>query len=165
MKTLAKQDILACLENVKDPEIPVLNVVEMGIVRDAAVTEDAVTVTITPTYSGCPAMKEIEDGIVAELTRRHVGAVTVKTVFAPAWTTDWMTEPAREKLRQYGIAPPVAHSCAVSRLSLSPPQERPACPFCGSADTELRSLFGSTACKALHFCNGCCQPFEYFKCI
>jgi len=165
MQTLSKDDVFKLLEEVKDPEIPVLNVVEMGIVRDADFAADGLTVSITPTYSGCPAMKEIERCILEELARHDLGDAKVKLVYSPAWTTDWMTEEAREKLREYGIAPPAAQSCAANRLSLNPEQEHPACPFCGSTETELRSLFGSTACKALHYCNACQQPFEYFKCL
>jgi len=156
--------VWACLHTVEDPEIPVVNIVEMGIVRDVAEDGKAVTVTITPTYSGCPAMKMIEDNIILALEQAGFAPVTVKTVIAPAWTTDWMTESARESLRQYGIAPPKP-TCGATRSPFESPNMHVACPYCGSAETELRSRFGSTACKAIHFCSGCHQPFESFKCI
>lgn len=151
------------LKQVKDPEIPVVDIVGMGIVRD--VEEDTgVVVTITPTYSGCPAMKMIEDEIVSTLEGDGFSPVTVKTTITPAWTTDWMTEEAREALRTYGIAPPKA-TCGATKSPFVNPNMHTDCPFCGAKETELRSQFGSTACKALHYCNGCHQPFESFKCI
>ncbi len=162
-KVLSREAVLAALDAVKDPEVPVLSVVELGIVRDVEIAGDAVTVVVTPTYSGCPAMRVIEEDIVAALESAGISGARVRTVFTPAWTTDWIPARAREKLRAYGIAPP-----GVSGVH-SPVQLRRAeqvkCPFCGSADTSLRSAFGSTACKALHFCNACTQPFEEFKAI
>jgi ring-1,2-phenylacetyl-CoA epoxidase subunit PaaD len=157
-------EALAILEDVKDPEVPVLSVVELGIVRNVEVdaAADAVTVTVTPTYSGCPAMKVIEDEIGAALRAAGFGAVEVKTVYAPAWTTDWISEPAREKLRAYGIAPPGAVR-AEQPVPLGPTVRAVACPYCGSADTGIVSEFGATACKSLHLCRACRQPFEHFK--
>ena len=147
----------------KDPEVPVLSVVELGIVRDVEVDGDAVTVVITPTYSGCPAMRVIEDDILAALHDAGITNASVRTVFTPAWTTDWIPEAAREKLRAYGIAPPGPSGVhAPVQLRRREPVR---CPFCGSANTSPRSDFGSTACKALHFCNACTQPFEEFKAI
>jgi ring-1,2-phenylacetyl-CoA epoxidase subunit PaaD len=154
---------LAVLESVKDPEVPVLSVVELGIVRNVEVdAAGAATVTVTPTYSGCPAMKVIEDEIVAALRGAGFGAVQVKTVYAPAWTTEWMSAPAREKLRAYGIAPPGAVR-AEQPVPLGPTVRAVACPYCGSADTGIVSEFGATACKSLHLCRACRQPFEHFK--
>jgi len=156
-------DVWAILEEVRDPEVPVLSVVELGIVRDIAIEGDHVTVDITPTYSGCPAMHEIERTVVGALASRGLDG-EVRTVFTPAWTTDWMSDSAREKLRAYGIAPPGP----TSEQTLIPLMRRGApvpCPFCGARDTESRSEFGSTACKSLHFCNACRQPFEHFKAI
>ncbi len=153
-------DILA---SVKDPEVPVLSVVELGIVRDVEVDGDAVTVVVTPTYSGCPAMQVIEDDIVAALRGAGFTGARVRTVFTPAWTTDWIPDAAREKLRAYGIAPP-GHSGVHAPVQIRR-ATRVRCPFCGSDDTSPRSEFGSTACKALHFCNACTQPFEEFKAI
>lgn len=157
------------LEEVTDPEIPVLNVVEMGIVRDVQVGSERIgalkavpiVVAITPTYSGCPAMQEIEDGIVSVLRRRGFDA-EVRVVYSPAWSTDWMSEGAKEKLRRYGIAPPPLTQALVTIGGRS---ESPACPYCGSHRTELRSEFGSTPCKSMHFCCSCKQPFEGFKAI
>jgi len=147
-----------CLRTVPDPEIPVVDVVSMGIVRDVEETPDNVTVTITPTYSGCPAMQEIEGSIRDALHEAGYAQIETKTQIAPAWTTDWITEDARERLREYGIAPP-ERRCASQAGSTTP------CPFCNSEDTRLQSEFGSTPCKALHVCHDCRQPFERFKCI
>ena len=156
------------LETVLDPEVPVLSVVELGIVRDVTADEDGVTVTVTPTYSGCPAMQVIERDILDALAAHGVAGARVRTVYAPAWTTDWMSEEARAKLKAYGIAPPGVASRTESGSELVPLRRRrvaPVCPFCDSTDTEPRSDFGSTACKSLAYCNGCHQPFELFKAI
>ncbi len=152
----------ALLHLVKDPEVPVLSVVELGVVRGVEVEDGAVTVTVTPTYSGCPAMHVIEAGIVAALQDAGFLKVTVKTIYAPAWTTDWITESAREKLREYGIAPPGA-TAAESIVPFGRTERRIACPFCGSSNTSLQSEFGATACKSLHICHDCREPFEHFK--
>jgi ring-1,2-phenylacetyl-CoA epoxidase subunit PaaD len=160
----APADVLAILEQVKDPEVPVISIVELGIVRGVEVDGDTVRVDITPTYSGCPAMRTIEEEVVATLREHGFREVTVRTVFQPAWTTEWIGEEARRKLREYGIAPP-GHLAAEAPIQLGPTVRRVACPFCGSTDTELRSSFGSTACKALHYCTACRQPFEHFKAI
>ena len=153
------------LEGVPDPEVPVISVVELGIVRGLEVTEaGAVTVTITPTYSGCPAMFEIEKDVRAALEAAGASSVDVRTVLSPAWTTDWIPESAREKLRRYGIAPPgKADGGALVTLTRARPPVP--CPWCGSSATELRSEFGSTACKAIHVCTSCRQPFDEFKAI
>ena len=159
-----KEQILAYLSEVKDPEIPVLDVVEMGIVRDVRLDGDTLRVDITPTYSGCPAMKAIEEEIVRAMKAKGFADVVVHTVFNEAWTTDWMTNEAKRKLSAYGIAPPEK----TSDESWRPFQQTPktvACPFCGSEATTLTSEFGSTACKALRYCTTCQQPFEHFKCI
>ncbi|MDA1081691.1 MAG: phenylacetate-CoA oxygenase subunit PaaJ [Gemmatimonadetes bacterium] len=158
-----KESVLAILDTVKDPEVPVLSVVELGIVRDVEFDGDAVTVVLTPTYSGCPAMQTIEDDILAALNAAGIAGASVRTVFTPAWTTDWIPSAAREKLRAYGIAPP-GHSGVHSPVQLRR-REPVVCPFCGSPNTAERSEFGSTACKALHYCNACTQPFEEFKAI
>jgi len=154
----------AALETVMDPEVPVLSIVELGIVREVGVEPDtgAVTVTITPTYSGCPAMPVIEEEIAAALKRAGFAEVRVETVYAPAWTTDWISEPAREKLRAYGIAPPGAPDPAAP-VTLGPTVRVVSCPFCGSAKTRIVSEFGATACKSLYSCHACRQPFEHFK--
>ena len=160
--SVSVKNVWRSLERVMDPEVPVLNIVEMGIVRDVRVADEEIRVAITPTYSGCPAMKTIEDDIRTELEAKGMGPIRVNLVYAPAWTTDWMTEPAREKLREYGIAPPERTEKNPDR---APRDRGVACPFCGSNKTDLRSAFGSTACKALYFCDACRQPFEQFKCI
>jgi ring-1,2-phenylacetyl-CoA epoxidase subunit PaaD len=156
----ARKQILEFLAEVRDPEVPVLNVVEMGVVRDVEVNAEGIRIVITPTYSGCPAMHAIEQRIVAALAERGYVNVSVRTSFAEAWTTEWMTDEARRKLKAYGIAPPLrmppAQGGALANIE---------CPFCDSDETELRAEFGATACKALYFCNGCRQPFEHFKCL
>ena len=159
-----RRAILAVLDSVKDPEVPALSVVELGIVRDVAITGDEVTVVVTPTYSGCPAMKVIEDDITTALNDAGITSVRIRTVYSPAWTTDWMSDAAREKLRAYGIAPPGAaeHGGLVTLTRQRAPVK---CPFCGSANTTLTSEFSSTACKAMHVCRSCSQPFEEFKAI
>jgi ring-1,2-phenylacetyl-CoA epoxidase subunit PaaD len=153
---------LALLESVKDPEVPVLSVVELGVVRNVEVEGDRATVTLTPTYSGCPAMHLMEAEIRAALERGGFKEVVVKLTYAPAWTTDWMSQPAREKLRAYGIAPPGPVG-ADQLVPLRPTIRAVDCPFCGSADTSTESEFGATACKSLHICHACQQPFEHFK--
>ena len=160
----SREQLLAVLDQVMDPEVPVLSVVELGIVRDVDMVEGNVTVTVTPTYSGCPAMRVIEQDIEAALREHGVEHVQVKTSYSPAWTTDWISAEAREKLRAYGIAPPGA---AAHDAPVAIGRRRPAvrCPYCGSLDTELKSEFGSTACKAIHACKRCRQPFEEFKAI
>jgi len=155
--------ILELLREVKDPEVPVLDIVELGIVRRAEVQGDGVRVDITPTYSGCPALRVIEDEIVSTLAGHGYHDVSVRTVLHPAWTTDWMSEEARRKLRDYGIAPPGPAEQAP--VLFGPTVRQVDCPWCGSGDTELRSEFGATACKSLRYCNACLQPFEHFKAI
>jgi ring-1,2-phenylacetyl-CoA epoxidase subunit PaaD len=159
-----RDEIFEILDEVKDPEVPALSVVELGIVREAAVENDSLVVTVTPTYSGCPAMREIEADIRDALTRRGFGPVEIRTTYTPAWTSDWIGPEARAKLEAYGIAPPGA----AAELDLVPLRRAGAglrCPFCKSADTEQRSAFGSTACKAIWYCRSCRQPFEEFKAI
>jgi ring-1,2-phenylacetyl-CoA epoxidase subunit PaaD len=156
------------ISEVMDPEVPVLSVTELGIVRDVAVDDAGrVTVTVTPTYSGCPAMRVIEEEILAALAAGGFPDAEVRTVFQPAWTTDWIPAEAREKLRAYGIAPPGPRDAdeAPSLVPLLRRRESVTCPYCGSRDTVLRSEFGSTACKSTLTCNACRQPFEQFKAI
>ena len=162
-----RDEVFEILDTVKDPEVPVLSVVELGIVRDVRVDGEAVTVTLTPTYSGCPAMRVIEDDITAALVERGLGPVRIETVFAPAWTTDWLSEDAKRKLEAYGIAPPgpAAPETLVSLTRAPSATTTPRCPYCHSRDTVVKSDFGSTACKSICFCNACHQPFEMFKAI
>jgi ring-1,2-phenylacetyl-CoA epoxidase subunit PaaD len=145
---------------VVDPEIPVLTIADLGVLRDVAVTDGRVEVAITPTYSGCPAMNMIGLEIELALAREGFRHSTVRTVLSPAWTTDWMSDDGRRKLREYGIAPPQAGS---GRRALFGEQQV-ACPQCGSENTEVLSEFGSTSCKALWRCMDCREPFDYFKC-
>lgn len=154
--------IWALLNEVMDPEVPVISIVELGIVRDVRVENEKVTVSITPTYSGCPAMNAIEQEIAKALKGNGVEEVEIRTVFSPAWTTDWIGAEAREKLRAYGIAPP---SPADHAAPIAIGRRRPAirCPYCGSSETTLQSEFGPTACKSIHVCRSCRQPFEEFK--
>ena len=143
-----------------DPEIPVLTIADLGVLRDVAVEDGRVVVAITPTYSGCPAMNAIALEIEIALARASIPDARVRTVLHPAWTTDWMTEAGRAKLLAYGIAPPVRSG---GRRALFG-QETVACPQCGSDDTERLAEFGSTSCKALWRCRACREPFDYFRC-
>lgn len=165
-KTISKDQIWKWLEEVIDPEIPVLNVVEMGIVRDVTFDGESVVVSITPTYSGCPAMNAIEMEIHKKLQDKGISDFEIRTDFKESWTTDWMTAHARKKLKDYGIAPPEDTEKSDDFLaSLKGSQKVVPCPYCDSLDTELQSEFGSTACKSQYYCNNCDQPFEHFKCI
>ncbi|KPG02138.1 phenylacetate-CoA oxygenase [Rhodopseudomonas sp. AAP120] len=145
---------------VVDPEIPVLTIADLGVLREVRVELGRVEVTITPTYSGCPAMNMIALEIETALARAGIGNARVKTVLAPAWTTDWLSADGRAKLKDYGIAPPLPGG--TRRALFGAPKI--ACPQCGSADTEQLSEFGSTSCKALWRCKSCREPFDYFKC-
>ncbi len=151
----------ATLNGVPDPEVPVLSVVDLGIVRELAVNDDDVTVTLTPTYSGCPATEVIQESVVKALRDAGARDVTVTTRLDPAWTTDWINPAAAEKLRAYGIAPPHLKAADVQPLRFHPKDI--ACPRCASTNTQRLSAFGSTACKALYRCLDCLEPFEHFK--
>lgn len=154
-----KEQILTFLDDVCDPEVPVLTIRDLGIVRDIHVRENnSVEVVITPTYSGCPAMNAISTAIKFELISHGLKEVKVSEVLSPAWTTDWMSEEGKEKLRVYGIAPPQYST------SNNPDEAVVPCPQCNSTNTELLSQFGSTSCKALYRCLDCKEPFDYFKC-
>jgi len=158
----AAETIFGILDQVKDPEVPVLSVVELGIIRGVRWVDGALHIDITPTYSGCPALRAIEDDIRAELARHGHTAVHINLVYAPPWTTDWIPPEAKEKLRQYGIAPPGPVEDD-GLVTITPRRQPTPCPFCSSLNTERTSEFGSTACKSLHKCHGCHQPFEHFK--
>lgn len=157
-------EIKSWLEELPDPEIPVISIVELGIIRSINVNDSSVLVSITPTYSGCPAMKQIEDDIVSTLKQRGIPNVEVKMVYSPAWTTDWISDAAKEKLNKYGIAPP-EHSSIDKRVLMGLEERVVKCPQCHSSNTEMISQFGSTACKALYRCKDCAEPFDYFKCL
>jgi ring-1,2-phenylacetyl-CoA epoxidase subunit PaaD len=157
MVAISKDEIYRVLQEVTDPEIPVISVVELGIIRDVQINENEhVDVFITPTYSGCPAMDVIPVLIKEAIIDAGYPNVTVHSTLAPAWTTEWITAEGRKKLKDFGIAPPdLQKSTAPAHVQ---------CPQCGSTETELISFFGSTPCKAAYRCKACLEPFDYFKC-
>lgn len=163
MESITEQIILDALKEIPDPEIPVISIVDLGVIRSIHILPLGVEVVITPTYSGCPAMKQMEDDIVSTLKKMGVKEVYIKTVYTPAWTTDWLSADAKERLREYGIAPPQESTTDKSFITGKTKQIK--CPRCGSLHTEMVSQFGSTACKALYKCKDCLEPFDYFKCI
>ncbi|SRR5579884_376794 len=144
------------LAKIADPEIPVLSITDLGIVRDVQVNEDEVTITITPTYSGCPAMDAIAEEIRRSAKEHGIEHLHLVTELSPPWTTDWMSDAARQRLRDYGIAPPASSLVQIEAA-------KPACPRCGSVETRLVSRFGSTPCKAHYQCLSCLEPFDAFK--
>jgi ring-1,2-phenylacetyl-CoA epoxidase subunit PaaD len=151
------------ISEIPDPEIPVITIKELGVLRNIFYKEDSLKVVITPTYSGCPAMDRFQKDIIEKLEDLKVTNYEIKMQFDPAWTTDWITDEAKEKLREYGIAPP-AHKTKDKNILLRNKQ-RIECPRCKTKETELVSQFGSTACKAMYRCTSCLEPFEYFKCL
>ena len=157
------EDIKKVISDIPDPEIPVISIKELGVLRNIFYQEDSLKVVITPTYSGCPAMDRFQKDIVEKLELLKVKSYEIKMQFDPAWTTDWITEEAKEKLRNYGIAPP-ANKTKDKNILLGKKQ-MVECPRCKTKETELVSQFGSTACKALYRCISCLEPFEYFKCL
>lgn len=159
---VTEEKIWEWLEDVFDPEVPVLTVVDLGVVRKVNMTKEEVKITITPTYSGCPAMRVIEEDIRRKLLSEGVMNLNVETVLSPAWTTDWISDKGRQQLKEYGIAPP--ENEVDKSLLFSEPLIVP-CPNCGSRETKMISEFGSTACKAHYNCLSCKEPFDYFKCL
>jgi ring-1,2-phenylacetyl-CoA epoxidase subunit PaaD len=155
----AERSAWSWLEEIMDPEIPVLSICDLGIVRNVHSDGAELVVTITPTYSGCPAMAVITDEIRAALQKRGIARFRIETQLSPAWTTDWLSEKGREGLRKYGIAPPASCRAAGPAASI-----QIVCPHCGSDSTRLVSQFGSTPCKAIYVCDSCREPFDYFKC-
>jgi ring-1,2-phenylacetyl-CoA epoxidase subunit PaaD len=158
---VSKETILSWLEEVCDPEIPVLSLSDLGVLRGVEYVNDQWIITITPTYSGCPAMKTMEDDILLKLKEHGIEA-KVHLVLSPAWTTDWLSQSGREKLKEFGIAPPedeVDKSVLFAAPTVVP------CPKCGSRETKMVSQFGSTACKAHYQCLSCLEPYDYFKCL
>ncbi|WP_426763948.1 1,2-phenylacetyl-CoA epoxidase subunit PaaD [Pseudarthrobacter sp. 1G09] len=158
-----RQDAWDIAATVCDPEIPVLTIEDLGILRDVQVTDKKITVTITPTYSGCPAMDAIRDDVITAFAKEGYADVTVDLVLAPAWTTDWMTEAGKAKLQEYGIAPPSGMSNAARHAGPIRLQMAVKCPQCSSLNTKELTRFGSTSCKALYVCQDCKEPFDYFK--
>ncbi|MBT8265003.1 MAG: phenylacetate-CoA oxygenase subunit PaaJ [Bacteroidia bacterium] len=161
-KTHIDAHLIPILEKVTDPEIPVLSILDMGVVRSAIENDGKVLVKITPTYSGCPAMDVIGDDIITALEKEGYQA-TIELVLAPAWTTDWITDRGRNALEKYGIAPPLDPDA--DKEALLGNKKIVKCTLCGSKNTHLVSQFGSTACKALFKCDDCQEPFDYFKCL
>ena len=156
--TAQSAQLFELLSNVVDPEIPVLTLQDLGVLRDISVTDGEVKVIITPTYAGCPAIETMQADIETTLAEAGYQQVTVQQSLSPAWTTDWMSESGREKLRAYGVAPPAMTACGQQKETIT-------CPQCNSANVKRVSEFGSTACKALYQCQDCREPFDYFKCI
>ncbi len=165
MNELTKEQVYTWLADVKDPEVPVLSILDLGIVRDVKLDvaggSTSVIVIITPTYSGCPAMDAIAIGVRMALVGHGISSIKIEHQLSPAWTTDWMSEDGKEKLKAYGIAPP--YRKAIDALNLFQDDSVP-CPHCGSTNTAMVSQFGPTSCKALYKCEDCKEPFEYFKC-
>ena len=159
-----KDKIWNLLEEIPDPEIPVLSIHDLGIVRKIDEVDNEIIVTITPTYSGCPAMNVFEDDIVSTLNKHGYDNVSIKTTYDPPWTTDWLSEEAKKKLQDYGIAPPEQKTTDKNAL-LVDDRKSVTCPQCKSVNSKMISQFGSTACKSLYQCNDCMEPFDYFKCI
>lgn len=159
---MTKEQIWTILKEVCDPEIPVLSVLDLGIVREVKINDTQLEIIITPTYSGCPAMDMISVNIKATLQSKGIDNVKVTSVWNPAWTTDWITEEGKMKLKAYGIAPPVEGS--LDKMALFGENPVVECPRCNSKNTKLLSQFGSTACKAMYQCEDCKEPFDYFKC-
>ena len=161
MPTLKSDRIWEILEQIKDPEIPVVSVVEMGLIRNVGIDGDKVTVTMTPTFAGCPALQVMKQAVEENLKDSGAREVEVKMTFSPPWSSDWILPEGRRKLREFGLAPPPRHGGDV-RAGL---MEEVACPYCDSQKTTLKNSFGPTLCRAIYYCENCQQPFEHFKCI
>jgi len=157
-----KQTIYSYLEEINDPEVPVLSIIDLGIVRDVKMNDEELEVIITPTYTGCPAMDMIAATIKIQLATLGFKKIKITQVLSPAWTTDWMTEEGKQKLKDYGIAPPTPKQQVCNEKLFA--EEAIQCPQCNSWHTHRVSEFGSTACKALYVCDDCKEPFDYFKC-
>ena len=160
MKTITADSILTALNDVKDPEIPVVSIVEMGIVRDVVVDDSGVTIKMTPTFSGCPALDVMRRDIEDHVRQMSIENVTVETVLHPPWTSDWITDEAREKLRQFGLAPPPQHGGNLISVAFLDVAE---CPRCCSKNTVIKNSFGPTLCRMIWYCNDCQDAFEQFK--
>lgn len=160
---ISPEKILSILAEVCDPEVPVLSVIDLGIIRETKISGEDLEIVITPTYSGCPAMDVIRMNIRMTLLQHGYESVRITTVLSPAWTTDWMSEEGKEKLRAFGIAPPTPLQ-QVCHTKLFHREEAIPCPRCHSYHTRMISEFGSTACKAFYQCEDCKEPFDYFKC-
>jgi ring-1,2-phenylacetyl-CoA epoxidase subunit PaaD len=160
MQILTTENIWEVLDEVKDPEIPVVSLVEMGIIRQVELAGETVIVTMTPTFSGCPALQVMKTDIEDRLRAAGISSVEVRQVLDPPWSSDWITAAARQKLKQFGLAPPPRHGGNLQEILLV---DTVACPYCDSTNTTLKNSFGPTLCRAIHYCNDCQQPFEQFK--
>lgn len=161
---LSNETIYSLLSEIPDPEIPVITIVELGVIREIKATDSkTIEVVITPTYSGCPAMKQMEDDVRKKLEDNGFEFIKITTTYSPPWTTDWLSDEAKLKLQNYGIAPPEESTTDKSFLTNKP--KNVTCPRCKSKNTNMISQFGSTACKALYQCKDCLEAFDYFKCI
>ncbi len=160
--TIEEKAIWKILETVPDPEVPVLSVTDLGIIREVKMNDAAIEIVITPTYTGCPAMDMIAMNIRLALLEQGYKNVIITSVLSPAWTTDWMSEAGKQKLKEYGIAPPHPKQQVCNTALFA--EEAVQCPHCNSWHTHRVSEFGSTACKALYQCDDCKEPFDYFKC-
>ncbi|MDX2003779.1 MAG: 1,2-phenylacetyl-CoA epoxidase subunit PaaD [Meiothermus sp.] len=164
VSSVSSKQLWSVLSEIPDPEIPVVNVVEMGIVRDVQVSGGKATITMTPTFSGCPALAAIRESLEAAARQQGFAEVEVRTVLSPPWSTDWITPEARVKLERYGIAPPKPRrdgDLFLIQIEHSPTR----CPKCGSLNTSVKNTFGPTLCKSIHVCNACLEPFESFKAV
>lgn len=161
MSRLSEDSVWAALETIKDPEIPVLSIVELGVVRKVSVNADQAAVEITPTFSACPAYHVMISMVQTKLRELGAQRVEVKTVLSPPWTTDWLDDDAREKLRRFGLAVPARHGGEIGEPN--EPGTAAACPYCGSSNTRQTNSFGCTPCRAIAFCEDCRQPFEQLK--
>jgi ring-1,2-phenylacetyl-CoA epoxidase subunit PaaD len=164
INTYSVEEIWSFLNEIPDPEIPVITIVELGVVRDVVISGNSLDIIITPTYSGCPATERFIADIKEQLTAKGITNITVKLQYSPAWTSSWLTDKAKQKLKEYGIAPPVNGTEDKGVLFSTGAKVVP-CPRCNSTNTKLESQFGSTACKAFYTCKDCLEPFDYFKCI
>jgi ring-1,2-phenylacetyl-CoA epoxidase subunit PaaD len=158
---LTKEAVLQALEDVKDPEIPAISVVELGVIRAVDIDGGRVTVDMAPTFAGCPALAVMQADIRSRLRQMGAAEVEVRLVLAPPWSSDWITEAGRIKLRSFGLAPPIQHGGLVQIMFA----DEATCPHCGSSDATLKNSFGPTLCRALYYCNRCQQPFEQFKAL
>jgi len=147
------------LEEVKDPEIPVISIVELGLIRQVGYADGRLLITFSPSFIGCPALDVMKQEVQRRLQQLGEASVEIKTVFSPPWTSDWITPAGREKLRGFGLAPPPKHAGDLTAVL----QQAASCPYCDSLDTELKNSFGSTLCRSIYFCTACVQPFEQFK--
>ena len=159
MSLITVQDVWQILQEIKDPEIPVVSLVEMGLIRDVRVNGGAVEVVLTPTFVGCPALQVMQEEVQTRLEEAGATQVRVTTSHHPPWSSDWITPAGRKRLKEFGLAPPPRHAGSPDLML----PELAACPYCGSEDTSLKNSFGPTACRMIFYCNACQQPFEQFK--